>query len=155
MNSNAKHLLSKIATGNGHGENSPYFDGWKAFESNPFHPTKNPQGVIQMGLAENQVIMLISLLLIIIHYICIYRYRYIKVSCIHGCFVLNVQLCFDLVQEWILKNPQASICTPEGVYDFSEIAVFQDYHGLPEFRNVWNTFSLSSLSHKKICLRYY
>nr|UOI39551.1 1-aminocyclopropane-1-carboxylate synthase [Betula platyphylla]UVJ47666.1 1-aminocyclopropane-1-carboxylate synthase [Betula platyphylla] len=98
MNSNAKHLLSKIATGNGHGENSPYFDGWKAFESNPFHPTKNPQGVIQMGLAENQ-------------------------------------LCFDLVQEWILKNPQASICTPEGVYDFSEIAVFQDYHGLPEFRN--------------------
>lgn len=69
MNSNAKHLLSKIATGNGHGENSPYFDGWKAFESNPFHPTKNPQGVIQMGLAENQVIMLISLLLIIIHYI--------------------------------------------------------------------------------------
>lgn len=72
MNSNAKHLLSKIATGNGHGENSPYFDGWKAFESNPFHPTKNPQGVIQMGLAENQVIMLISLLLIVIHYIYIY-----------------------------------------------------------------------------------
>jgi hypothetical protein len=41
-------------------QNSPYFDGWKAFESNPFHPTDNPEGVIQMGLAENQVKMLIS-----------------------------------------------------------------------------------------------
>lgn len=47
-------LLSKMATGNGHGENSPYFDGWKAYEDDPFHPTKNPNGVIQMGLAENQ-----------------------------------------------------------------------------------------------------
>jgi 1-aminocyclopropane-1-carboxylate synthase len=48
-------LLSKIATNDQHGENSPYFDGWKAYEKNPFHPTKNPHGVIQMGLAENQV----------------------------------------------------------------------------------------------------
>lgn len=53
--SNQQQLLSKMATGNGHGENSPYFDGWKAYDSNPFHPTKNPNGVIQMGLAENQV----------------------------------------------------------------------------------------------------
>lgn len=47
--------MSKIATGNGHGENSPYFDGWKAYETNPFHPTDRHDGVIQMGLAENQV----------------------------------------------------------------------------------------------------
>jgi hypothetical protein len=67
------------------------------------------------------------------------------------CFVLNVQLCFDLIEEWILNNPQASICTPEGVNEFRDIAIFQDYHGLPEFRNVWNTFHLSlSLS-----LQYY
>lgn len=52
---NQQQQLSKIATGNGHGENSPYFEGWKAFDSNPYHPTKNPHGVIQMGLAENQV----------------------------------------------------------------------------------------------------
>ena len=49
-------VMSKIATGNGHGENSPYFDGWKAYETNPFHSTDRPDGVIQMGLAENQVI---------------------------------------------------------------------------------------------------
>lgn len=51
----SQQLLSKIATNDKHGENSPYFDGLKAYDRNPFHPKKNPQGVIQMGLAENQV----------------------------------------------------------------------------------------------------
>ncbi|GMN31919.1 hypothetical protein TIFTF001_003453 [Ficus carica] len=51
-----QQLLSKIATGNGHAENSPYFDGWKAYDSDPFHSTNNPGGVIQMGLAENQAV---------------------------------------------------------------------------------------------------
>ncbi|XP_057754043.1 1-aminocyclopropane-1-carboxylate synthase 1-like [Arachis stenosperma] len=92
-----QRLLSKIATNDKHGENSPYFDGWKAYDRNPFHPTNNPQGVIQMGLAENQ-------------------------------------LCFDLIEEWIRNNSKASICTPEGVHLFRDIANFQDYHGLPQFR---------------------
>ncbi|KAJ7944963.1 1-aminocyclopropane-1-carboxylate synthase [Quillaja saponaria] len=95
---NQTQLLSKIATGNGHGEDSPYFDGWKAYETDPFHTTENPQGVIQMGLAENQ-------------------------------------LSFELVQQWIMNNPKASICTAEGVGEFMDIAIFQDYHGLPKFRN--------------------
>lgn len=51
----AREMLSKMAAGNGHGEESAYFDGWKAYENNPFHPINNPNGVIQMGLAENQV----------------------------------------------------------------------------------------------------
>nr|AFU90953.1 1-aminocyclopropane-1-carboxylate synthase [Psidium guajava] len=89
--------LSKIATNDGHGENSPYFDGWKAYDRNPFHPTQNPDGVIQMGLAENQ-------------------------------------LCFDLIEEWIKNNPAASICTSEGVGNFKDVAIFQDYHGLLKFR---------------------
>ncbi|XP_076946717.1 1-aminocyclopropane-1-carboxylate synthase-like [Bidens hawaiensis] len=50
-----KTLLSKIATSEQHGENSPYFDGWKAYDQDPFHLTENPNGVIQMGLAENQL----------------------------------------------------------------------------------------------------
>lgn len=91
-------LLSKIATNEQHGENSPYFDGWKAYDNDPFHPTQNPNGVIQMGLAENQ-------------------------------------LCFDLMEDWIRKHPSASICTSEGVQMFRDIAIFQDYHGLAEFRN--------------------
>ncbi|XP_077247432.1 1-aminocyclopropane-1-carboxylate synthase-like [Tasmannia lanceolata] len=95
---NEQHLLSKIATNNGHGENSSYFDGWKAYDCDPYHPTQNPQGVIQMGLAENQ-------------------------------------LSFDLVEEWLKKNPKASICTAEGISKFKDTAIFQDYHGLPAFRN--------------------
>ncbi|KAJ0670434.1 putative 1-aminocyclopropane-1-carboxylate synthase [Helianthus annuus] len=94
---NTHKFLSKIATNDGHGENSPYFDGWKAYDTNPYHPLTNPSGVIQMGLAENQ-------------------------------------LCFDLIHEWLMNHPEASICTPQGGFDFKEIALFQDYHGLPEFR---------------------
>lgn len=48
-----------------------------------------------------------------------------------------LQLCFDLIKDWITKNPYASICTAEGVEVFKDIAIFQDYHGLPEFRQVY------------------
>ncbi|KAL0393590.1 UNVERIFIED_CONTAM: 1-aminocyclopropane-1-carboxylate synthase [Sesamum latifolium] len=98
MTMNQVQLLSKIATNDGHGENSAFFDGWKAYDSDPYHPTRNPSGVIQMGLAENQ-------------------------------------LSFDLVQEWVRNNPKASICTADGSNYFKDIAIYQDYHGLPEFRN--------------------
>ena len=144
VNKNQRTLLSKMVTGNGHGENSPYFDGWKAFEDNPFHPTDNPHGVIQMGLAENQVTKIYNFLSV--HFInlkytqesqslvALYIYVYI-----HGFYVLfNLQLSFDLVEEWLMKNPEASICTPEGVNDFRDITIFQDYHGLTKFRNVSN-----------------
>ncbi|CAN0841198.1 1-aminocyclopropane-1-carboxylate synthase [Linum grandiflorum] len=96
-------LLSRMATGAGHGENSNYFDGWKAYDSNPFHLQSNPDGVIQMGLAENQ-------------------------------------LCFDLVENWVKNNPASSICTAEGSSGFKDIAIFQDYHGLPQFRNAVANF---------------
>ncbi|KAL2233851.1 UNVERIFIED_CONTAM: 1-aminocyclopropane-1-carboxylate synthase 1 [Sesamum indicum] len=98
MNSGKRQLLSKIASSDEHGENSPYFDGWKAYDNDPFHPTQNPHGVIQMGLAENQ-------------------------------------LPVDLIEEWIKKNPSASICTTEGLHAFKSTALYQDYHGLPEFRH--------------------
>ncbi|KAK8964094.1 1-aminocyclopropane-1-carboxylate synthase [Platanthera guangdongensis] len=92
------HLLSEMASNGGHGENnSLYFDGWKAYDRDPYHPTLNPHGIIQMGLAENQ-------------------------------------LCHDLMEEWIRNNPEASICTEEGVSCFKAVANFQDYHGLPFFR---------------------
>ncbi|KAM3684814.1 hypothetical protein ACB094_11G072100 [Castanea mollissima] len=98
-----QQLLSKIATNDRHGENSPYFDGWKAYDKNPYHPIDNCEGVIQMGLAENQ-------------------------------------LCFDLIQKWIRRNPKASICTAEGVHEFKNIAIFQDYNGFKEFRQAIANF---------------
>ncbi|WJZ97830.1 hypothetical protein VitviT2T_016405 [Vitis vinifera] len=47
--------LSRVAVSETHGEDSPYFAGWKAYDENPYDESKNPSGVIQMGLAENQV----------------------------------------------------------------------------------------------------
>lgn len=47
--------LSKVAVSDTHGEDSPYFAGWKAYDENPYDELNNPSGVIQMGLAENQV----------------------------------------------------------------------------------------------------
>lgn len=48
-------LLSRKATCNSHGQDSSYFLGWQEYEKNSFDETKNPKGIIQMGLAENQV----------------------------------------------------------------------------------------------------
>lgn len=96
-------LLSKIAAGDGHGENSSYFDGWKAYDMDPFDLQRNRGGVIQMGLAENQ-------------------------------------LSLDLIEEWSKAHPEASICTAEGASQFKRIANFQDYHGLPEFRQAMAQF---------------
>ncbi|KAF9614034.1 hypothetical protein IFM89_014834 [Coptis chinensis] len=47
--------LSSIAVSDTHGEDSPYFAGWKAYDEDPYNESNNPSGVIQMGLAENQV----------------------------------------------------------------------------------------------------
>ncbi|CAA3016248.1 1-aminocyclopropane-1-carboxylate synthase 7-like [Olea europaea subsp. europaea] len=47
--------LSKVAVSDTHGEDSPYFAGWKAYDEDPYDELSNPSGVIQMGLAENQV----------------------------------------------------------------------------------------------------
>jgi 1-aminocyclopropane-1-carboxylate synthase len=48
-------LLSRKATCNTHGQDSSYFLGWQEYEKNPYDEIKNPTGIIQMGLAENQV----------------------------------------------------------------------------------------------------
>ncbi|KAF7851452.1 hypothetical protein BT93_L3880 [Corymbia citriodora subsp. variegata] len=47
--------LSRVADSETHGENSPYFAGWKAYNEDPYNEASNTSGVIQMGLAENQV----------------------------------------------------------------------------------------------------
>lgn len=48
-------MLSNMATCNAHGQDSSYFLGWQEYEKNPYHESLNPTGIIQMGLAENQV----------------------------------------------------------------------------------------------------
>lgn len=49
-------MMSTKAARNSHGQDSSYFLGWQEYEKNPYHPNTNPRGIIQMGLAENQVL---------------------------------------------------------------------------------------------------
>ncbi|KAL9229860.1 hypothetical protein vseg_005281 [Gypsophila vaccaria] len=89
--------LSKLATSNTHGQDSSYFLGWEEYQKNPYNESTNCDGMIQMGLAENQ-------------------------------------LCFDLLESWLEKNPDPSSFMKKGHSIFKDLALFQDYHGLPEFK---------------------
>ncbi|XP_045815156.1 1-aminocyclopropane-1-carboxylate synthase 3-like [Trifolium pratense] len=90
-------LLSTKATCNSHGQDSSYFLGWEEYEKNPYDVVQNPKGIIQMGLAENQ-------------------------------------LSFDLLESWLAKNPDVAGFKRDGKSIFRELALFQDYHGLPSFK---------------------
>ncbi|KAL6512900.1 1-aminocyclopropane-1-carboxylate synthase 3 [Orobanche hederae] len=89
--------LSKKATCNSHGQDSSYFLGWQEYEKNPYDEATNPNGIIQMGLAENQ-------------------------------------LSFDLLESWLSENPDSASFKNNGESIFRELALFQDYHGLPSFK---------------------
>ncbi|KAK2660073.1 hypothetical protein Ddye_006606 [Dipteronia dyeriana] len=45
------------------------------------------------------------------------------------------QLSFDLLESWLASNPDAVGMKRNGGSVFRELALFQDYHGLPAFKN--------------------
>ncbi|KAJ0753982.1 putative 1-aminocyclopropane-1-carboxylate synthase [Helianthus annuus] len=91
-------LSTKVTDCNAHGQDSSYFLGWEEYEKNPYDENDNPNGIVQMGLAENQ-------------------------------------LSFDILQSWLDNNPDATAFKKNGQSIFKELALFQDYHGLPAFKN--------------------
>nr|XP_043617502.1 1-aminocyclopropane-1-carboxylate synthase 9-like [Erigeron canadensis] len=91
-------LSKKVTECNAHGQDSSYFLGWEEYEKNPYHEIDNPNGIIQMGLAENQ-------------------------------------LSFDLFESWFENNPDVTGFKKDDQSIFKELALFQDYHGLPSFKN--------------------
>ncbi|MED6209323.1 1-aminocyclopropane-1-carboxylate synthase 3 [Stylosanthes scabra] len=92
-------MLSRKANKDSHGQDSSYFEGWQEYEKNPYHPIQNPLGIIQMGLAENQ-------------------------------------LSFDLLEYWLRRNSNTmALLKKDAVSAFRELALFQDYHGLPAFKD--------------------
>ncbi|XP_022929274.1 1-aminocyclopropane-1-carboxylate synthase 9-like [Cucurbita moschata] len=105
-------LLSRKATCNSHGQDSSYFLGWEEYEKNPYDEIRNPKGIIQMGLAENQ-------------------------------------LCFDLVERWLEENPDAAGFKRDGKSIFKELALFQDYNGLPAFKKALAEF-MSEIRDNKV-----
>ncbi|XWS45090.1 hypothetical protein CRYUN_Cryun15aG0106900 [Craigia yunnanensis] len=104
-------LLSRKATCNSHGQDSSYFLGWQEYEKNPYDEVKNPTGIIQMGLAENQ-------------------------------------LSFDLLESWLAKNPDAAGFKRDRQSIFRELALFQDYHGLPAFKKALVDFMVEIRGNK-------
>ncbi|XP_051150353.1 1-aminocyclopropane-1-carboxylate synthase 3-like [Andrographis paniculata] len=90
-------MLSKKVTCKSHGQESSYFIGWQEYEKNPYDPRANPSGIIQLGLAENQV-------------------------------------CFDKMESWIRKNQENNWFGTVGASSFRDLALFQDYHGLPQYK---------------------
>ncbi|XP_057542315.1 1-aminocyclopropane-1-carboxylate synthase 3-like [Amaranthus tricolor] len=107
-----KMHLSTLASTNSHGQDSSYFLGWEEYEKNPYLESDNPDGMIQMGLAENQ-------------------------------------LCFDLLESWLTNNPEPASFTHNGQSVFRHLALFQDYHGLPEFKKAFVNY-ISMLRGNKV-----
>ncbi|KAK9066974.1 hypothetical protein SSX86_014298 [Deinandra increscens subsp. villosa] len=96
-------LSSKVTDCNAHGQDSTYFLGWEEYEKNPYDSVDNPNGIIQMGLAENQ-------------------------------------LSFDILQSWLDNNPDATGFKKNGQSIFKQLALFQDYNGLPSFKSALVNF---------------
>ncbi|KAL4301579.1 1-aminocyclopropane-1-carboxylate synthase 3-like [Arachis ipaensis] len=104
-------MLSRKASKDSHGQDSSYFQGWQEYEKNPYHPIQNPMGIIQMGLAENQ-------------------------------------LSFDLLESWLRRNSNTMALKKDGVSAFKDLALFQDYHGLPAFKEALVNFMTSMRGNK-------
>ncbi|KFK26722.1 hypothetical protein AALP_AA8G284400 [Arabis alpina] len=96
-------MLSSKVSSESHGQDSSYFLGWQEYEKNPFHETLNPSGIVQMGLAENQ-------------------------------------LSFDLIETWLEEHPEVLGLKKNEESVFRRLALFQDYHGMPAFKDALAKF---------------
>lgn len=55
-----------------------------------------------------------------------------------GVCIFCHQLSFDLVESWLRKNPDVmGLKNKDGESVFRDLALFQDYHGMPAFKNVY------------------
>lgn len=59
------------------------------------------------------------------------------------------QLSFDLLESWLAKNPDVSGFRRDGKSIFRELALFQDYHGLPDFKKALVEF-MADIRGKKV-----
>jgi hypothetical protein len=62
------------------------------------------------------------------------------------CYFL--QLSFDLLESWLANNQDAAGFKKDGQSIFRELALFQDYHGLPAFKKV-SSLLLAFLGHTR------
>lgn len=74
-------------------------------------------------------------LYIIIHSL-LFRFAIFFIHKYHLLRFFIPQLSFDLLESWLAENPDAAGFKRDGESIFRELALFQDYHGLPAFKNV-------------------
>jgi 1-aminocyclopropane-1-carboxylate synthase len=55
-----------------------------------------------------------------------------------------MKLSFDLIESWLEANPDVLGLKHGSASVFRELALFQDYHGLPSFKNVINSVHLNN-----------
>lgn len=122
--------LSKVAVSHTHGEDSPYFAGWRAYDEDPYDEIANPSGVIQMGLAENQVSSRLT---------SYFKLTFQNKKYIYLMFFFLEQVSFDLLEKYLDQHSEES-SWEKGVSSFRENALFQDYHGLLSFRKAMASF---------------
>lgn len=60
-----------------------------------------------------------------------------------------MQLSFDLLESWLKQNPDAAGFKRDGESIFRELALFQDYHGLPAFKKAMVEF-MSEIRGNKV-----
>ncbi|KAH9304787.1 hypothetical protein KI387_009191, partial [Taxus chinensis] len=56
------------------------------------------------------------------------------------------RLSFDLLEEWLVKHPEASVTSKQDL--FKDLALYQDYHGLPAFRKAMANFMAAMRGNK-------
>ncbi|KAL8238542.1 hypothetical protein R6Q59_015109 [Mikania micrantha] len=59
------------------------------------------------------------------------------------------QISFDLLESWLHDNPNSASFTAQSSFSFKEIALFQDYHGLPASKNALADF-MSEIRENKV-----
>jgi len=53
-------------------------------------------------------------------------------------FPFFLQLSFDLIEKWLEEHPEVLGLKKNDESVFRQLALFQDYHGLPAFKDVSN-----------------
>ncbi|BBG98264.1 1-amino-cyclopropane-1-carboxylate synthase 12, partial [Prunus dulcis] len=115
---------------------SPYYIGLDRVLEDPYDRVDNPNGVIQLGLSENRVRVLVACVFLVV--ILIYAFR------------IKFYLCLDLIEKWITENLTQSIFGDDGGdLSISGIAAYQPFDGMTELKVAMASF-MSQVMRKSV-----
>ena len=124
------------------GGDSPYFVGLRRAEDDPYDEVGNPDGVVQLGLAENKVSFscLLCRLIRIVCVVCFLVLNGVVCVCLFFLFFsFFLQLSLDLVRDWLVENARDAMLSGGGnvpVLSISGIASYHPFDGLMDLKVV-------------------